>query len=189
MYPNERHITIASSLVKFWSQTRSHLPLLNTSITPSLGLDPPYRRTGISEIKRMKNIITIQSSSWPWSHGSWIYNYLCNQCISPLMLLVRIPIRTSCTTLCDKVCQWLVTGRWFNPDPLVSSTNKTDRYSRNIVESGVKHHKTKPTKLSYHTLGSVLKSNIKIVTQITHDRSKSNCQYQINTGIVCNNLT
>jgi hypothetical protein len=27
------------------------------------------------------------------------------------------------TTLCDKVCQWLVTGRWFSP---VSSINKTD---------------------------------------------------------------
>ena len=30
------------------------------------------------------------------------------------------------TTLCDKVCQWLVTGQWFSPGPLVSSTNKTD---------------------------------------------------------------
>jgi hypothetical protein len=54
VYPNERQITMASSLVKFWSQTRSHSPLLNTSITPSLGLDPPYRRTGISEIKIIK---------------------------------------------------------------------------------------------------------------------------------------
>ena len=27
------------------------------------------------------------------------------------------------TTLCDKVCLWLATGRWFSP---VSSTNKTD---------------------------------------------------------------
>jgi hypothetical protein len=25
-----------------------------------------------------------------WSYGSWIYNYLCNQCLSPLMLWVRI---------------------------------------------------------------------------------------------------
>jgi hypothetical protein len=24
--------------------------------------------------------------SWQWSYGSWIYNYLCNQCLSPLML-------------------------------------------------------------------------------------------------------
>jgi len=22
--------------------------------------------------------------SWSWSYGTWIYNYLCNQCISPI---------------------------------------------------------------------------------------------------------
>jgi len=58
-------------------------------------------------------------------YGSWIYNYLCKQCLSPLMLWVRISIRARCTTLCDKVCQWLATGRWFSP---VSSTNTTDRH-------------------------------------------------------------
>jgi hypothetical protein len=26
------------------------------------------------------------------------------------------------------VCQWLTSGRWFPPGPLVSSTNKTDRH-------------------------------------------------------------
>jgi len=26
------------------------------------------------------------------------------------------------TTLCDKVCQWLVAGRWFSPGTTVSST-------------------------------------------------------------------
>jgi hypothetical protein len=31
-------------------------------------------------------------------------------------------------TLCDKVCQWLATGRWFSPGTPVSSTNKTDRH-------------------------------------------------------------
>jgi len=40
-------------------------------------------------------------------YGSWIYNYLCNQCLSPLMLWVWISIRARCTTLYDKVCQWL----------------------------------------------------------------------------------
>ena len=31
---------------------------------------------------------------WPsWSYGSWIYNYLCNQCPSPLKLGIRIPLR------------------------------------------------------------------------------------------------
>ena len=74
--------------------------------------------------------------SWPWSYGGWIYNYLCNQCLSPLMLCFRILIRARCTTLCDKVFQWLATGRWFSPGPPVSSTNKTDRYD--ITEISLK---------------------------------------------------
>ena len=49
--------------------------------------------------------------SWPWSYGSWIYNYLCNQCLSPLKLCVRNTFMARCT--------------WFSP---VSSTNKTGHY-------------------------------------------------------------
>ena len=69
--------------------------------------------------------------SWSWVYGSWIYNYLCNQCLSPLKLWVRTPFVARCTnvlytTLCDKVCQWLATGRWFSPGTPVASTNKTD---------------------------------------------------------------
>ena len=30
------------------------------------------------------------------------------------------------TTLCDKVCKWLATGRWVSPGTSVSSSNKTD---------------------------------------------------------------
>jgi hypothetical protein len=44
------------------------------------------------------------------------------------MLWVQISIRAGCATLCDKVCQWLASGRWFSPGPPVSSTNKTDRH-------------------------------------------------------------
>ena len=32
------------------------------------------------------------------------------------------------TTLCDQVCLWHATGRWFSQGTPVSSTNKTDRY-------------------------------------------------------------
>jgi hypothetical protein len=62
---------------------------------------------------------------------SLIYNYLCNQCLSPQTLWVRISPRRGVfdATLCDKICQWLATDRWFSP---VSSTNKTDRH--NITE-------------------------------------------------------
>jgi len=33
-------------------------------------------------------------------YGSWIYNYLCNQCLSPLKLWVRTLFMARCTTLC-----------------------------------------------------------------------------------------
>ena len=62
----------------------------------------------------------------PWSYDNWNDNYLCNQCLSPLMLWIRISIRARWTTLCDNICQWLATGRWFSPGTPVSSTNKTD---------------------------------------------------------------
>ena len=63
-----------------------------------------------------------------WSYGSWIYNFLRNQCLSPLKLSVQIPLRWGVldTAICDKVCQWLAAGWWFSPGTLVSSTNKTE---------------------------------------------------------------
>ena len=64
------------------------------------------------------------------SYGSWIYNYLCNQCLSTLTLWVWILLRRGVlnTTLCDKFCLWLERDRLFFPGPPVSSTNKTDRH-------------------------------------------------------------
>ena len=44
--------------------------------------------------------------------------------ISIISVILVIPFLFS--TLCDKVCQWLATGRWFSPGIPVSSTNKTD---------------------------------------------------------------
>ena len=38
-----------------------------------------------------------RGSSWLWSHGSLIYNYLCNQCPSPLKLWARTPFMAKCT--------------------------------------------------------------------------------------------
>ena len=74
---------------------------------------------------------------WLWSYGSWIYNYLCNQRLSPLTLWVRTSLR--------RVCQWLEAGRWFSPGTPVSSINKTDHYNITeiFVECGIKHHKLK----------------------------------------------
>ena len=44
---------------------------------------------------------------WSWSYGSWIYNYQCNQWLSPLMLWDRILFRrcildTCLSVTCDR---------------------------------------------------------------------------------------
>ena len=77
---------------------------------------------------KIKVIKQWKGASWSWSYCSWIYNYLCNQGLSALMLWVRIALRWGVidTTLCDKVCQWLAAGWWFSLGTPVSSTNKTE---------------------------------------------------------------
>jgi hypothetical protein len=37
-------------------------------------------------------VISVQGPSWSWSYVSWIYNYMNNQCLSPLKLWVWIPL-------------------------------------------------------------------------------------------------
>ena len=34
--------------------------------------------------------IPLQGPLWSWSYGIWIYNYRCNQCLSPLKLFLKI---------------------------------------------------------------------------------------------------
>ena len=63
---------------------------------------------------------------WSWSYGTWIFNYLYNQCLSPLMLWVWILLMLGVldTTICDKfvsdlrqVCGFLWVLRF--PPPII----------------------------------------------------------------------
>jgi hypothetical protein len=101
----------------------------------------PYCTTG--------TIVTI-------SYSSWIYKYLCNQCLSPLMLWVRILPRQGVldTTLYDKVyvllyykSKWVQI--WTNEvlsvtcdRSVVFSTNKTDRHdiTEILLKVAFNHH-------------------------------------------------
>ena len=67
--------------------------------------------------------------SWSWSYGSWIYNYMCNQCFSTLTLWVWIPFRRGVQHyMLTFVILWLAGGLWLSSGTPVSSTNKTDRH-------------------------------------------------------------
>ena len=106
-----------------------------------------------------------EGQSWSWFYGSWSYNYICNKCPSPLMLWVRIPIRARCTTLCDKVCQGLATGRWFSLGAPVSSTNKTDRHDITEILLKVVINTIKPNQCF---LFLFLAESVKILVQVFH---------------------
>ena len=77
----------------------------------------------------LKNIIIASRS---WSYGSWIYNCLCHQCLSPLTLWVRIPFRRG---VLDAKLWYKIVSLWYSPGTTVSST-WPPRYNWNIVESG-----------------------------------------------------
>jgi hypothetical protein len=60
------------------------------------------------------------------------------------------------TTLCDKVCQWLATARWFSTGTTVSCTNKTDCYGEVVLNTITN---TKSTTKIYRNLDLNLVSN------------------------------
>ena len=94
---------------------------------PLVVRDKPNTHIVIDWLSVAYHSAATRGQSWSWSYGSWIYNCLCNQCLSRLTLWGRIPVRLGVldTTLYDNVCQWLASGGWFSP---VFSTNKTDRH-------------------------------------------------------------
>jgi hypothetical protein len=120
--------------------------------------------------------------------SDWIYNYLCNQCLSPLMLWVRISIRARCTTLCDKICQWLATDRWFFPGPPVSTTTKTGhditvillKVALNTIEQT--EYITTMTFLASHQLQS--HSHVYILFCVLFRNRRHNTTYDIITSVV-----
>ena len=115
-------------LDKFWKKwfcfKRLYLPFQKVRHLPHL---PPLHYGHVMAVVLYDSCIYIYicspcvtGPSLSWLYGSLIYNYLCNQCPSPFRRGVLD------TTLCDKVCQWLVADQWFSLGTSVSSSNKTD---------------------------------------------------------------
>ena len=83
----------------------------------------------------------VWGSSWSWSY-SLIYNYLCNQCLSPQKLWVWTPFMGRCTQYNIIWYSLSVTcGRSMVFSSIPYQYNCPPRHSWNIVESGNKYHK------------------------------------------------
>ena len=86
-----------------------------------------------------KSLFILSYMSWSWSHGSWIYNYLCNQCLS--IQITKYVIKLSVT--CERS---VVFSRY---SCFLHQKNWSPRYNSNIIESGIKHH-TPPPRQEVH---------------------------------------
>ena len=65
-----------------------------------------WREDGFTYIHRIwvyslswfvRTVWFLQRPSWPWPHGSSIYSYICNACLSPPKLWVWTPFMARCT--------------------------------------------------------------------------------------------
>jgi hypothetical protein len=56
--------------------------------------------------------------SWLWSNDSWTYNYLCNQCLSPLKLWVRTPFIARCIRYNTVPRRDLNSHNWYTAVPI-----------------------------------------------------------------------
>jgi hypothetical protein len=87
--------------------------------------------TACSSIVLLLFRIFLTGLSWPW-----LYVFLQLPLQSVHMITTKVvssndvhgEVVFDITTLCDKVCQWLVTDQWFYLGTMVSSINKTDRH-------------------------------------------------------------
>jgi hypothetical protein len=75
--------------------------------------------------------------SWLWSYGSWIYNYICTQCLSPLTFSSN-PVHGEVYSIQHYVIKFVRNSGFLH------QYNWPPWYNWNIVESDIKHHKQNP---------------------------------------------
>jgi hypothetical protein len=101
------------------------------------------RNSPINLSNKLVMVPLVQAPPWSWSYGSWIYNYLCNQCLSPLKLWVRTLFVARCTRYNIMWESWKVVSDLRQVCAFLWELRfpRTPWYNLNIVEIGVKHHK------------------------------------------------
>jgi hypothetical protein len=81
-------------LIDGWHLLRTVLYMADGNTNRSFSLLVYYNVTNVDYIEWDVMFSTFyMGPSWSWSYGSWIYSYPYIQCLSPLKLWVRIPLR------------------------------------------------------------------------------------------------
>jgi predicted amidophosphoribosyltransferase len=105
------------------------------------------------------NLILYWGQTWSWSYGSRIYNYLCNQCLSPLTLWVWTLFMMRCT--------------WYN----------IMWWSLSVTcDSGIKHHKSNQNLKLYWCTFDIIKSLV-ILASIAKFQNDKSLQRVIYKGL------
>jgi hypothetical protein len=71
-----------------------------------------YMFEKVSYLRLCSTVLVVHLSdcgSWSWLYGSWIYNYLCNQCLSPLKLVKCEDLRGKTSLKFGLVGLWCLT--------------------------------------------------------------------------------
>ena len=108
--------------------------------------------------RRYSIAIFIRRTPWSGSYVSWIYNYLCNQCLSPLKLWVRTPFMARCTRYSIMWSSLSVTCDrsvvFFRFPPPISKTNRHDitaillKVALNTITLTIRHVHSQKTRNS-----------------------------------------
>ena len=97
-----------------------------------------------------------KGTSWSWSYCRLIYNYICNHCLSPLKLWVRIAIMGMLTRYNTmwQICQWLTTDcgflRLFRLMPDKTVRQNIAEILLKVALNAITQHQPKYVNLIYH---------------------------------------
>ena len=90
--PEVNHCTFSRLYAK-WNENKVYRPTHKNLFGATVGSIYYWKYCSVAEPPHQKELWILP---W-WSYCSWIYNYLCNQCLSPLKLWFRIHLTPRCT--------------------------------------------------------------------------------------------
>jgi hypothetical protein len=108
-------------------------------------------------------------SSRSWSYGSWLYNYLCNQCLSPLKLVVAV----SCLMPLSTIFQLCHGSQLFD-----ATFNNISVMSWQCFIGGVARENHRPVASRWQTL----------ITQCCIEYTSPWAEFELTTLVVSRNL-